>query len=1134
MTPSCNQASPAFRIIARFWVMRALAALCLLSATLASANGTGLTGDYYTSTNFTGTKTSRVDAKVDFDWGSGSPGFGGLGTNNFSVCWSGQLEPRYEETYTFYVTADDGATLWVNDRLIVPRLFATTNAEVGGQIALRAGQRVNLRLEYFETTNNASIHLEWTSASQAREVVPQSQLYPTMMPAERGSILREHWANLPGTAITNLTNSTNYPSKPDGREMFLSFECLQQNWAANIGTRVSGYLQPQTNGVYTFAVAASDRAELWLSTDTNPANKQLIASVTNATAFRNWSNQVSQISTGITLVAWQKYYVELLHKAGTNNNQFSVAWQPPGAVQFSVIDADYLIPAGLNNSLPAQTNILNTLVPSHPRLFATAERFAWLKQQVATNPTGQPAQWYASLYQTATNLFTTGPAPYLQSATVKDRMYQLGLAWKISGNTNFAERAWTELNAAGNFPDWVGSAFLDTAEMTGAFAVGYDWFYEYWSPARRTFILTNITTKGLTPGLNEFTNDAEWTIATNGPGWKRGYGNNWNMVCNGGLTLGALAVGTDAETTAEQVLSETISSQAPVMQHWTADNGAWYEGPGYWDYASDYNFRMLAGLQSALGTDFGLSTTNGLNNAGLFAMLLTSANQRNFNFADVGVSGSGVSGGPQMIWWARRFNVPAYARYERTNNNPDVLSALWWDGRGGDPVSEGIGSDILFLGPTGNTPYNSQQVGVFRSSWGDTNETMLAFKGGEMSASHGDLDAGDFVLEALGNRWAWDLGFDNYLLPGYFDSNPASATNRWDYYRTRAEGQNTIAINPGNGPDTQLNPVAPALMFQSKSGVRAMSVLDLTPIETNVVRAWRGFQLFGPQRKQVLIQDEIIGGTNADVWWFMHYQNTQIQVAISLDGTSVTMTQGNSRLWGKILSSGGTFQVMDARPLPTSPDPIGQNPNTTYSKLAIHLTGVSNTTIAVWFVPLAPGQNPPLVPPTLTPLAQWQIPESDPPVAVDGSVTTPQNISVDLDLAALASDTSTPTSNLVFTVTSPTNGTVLLLPDGHTARFTPATNFYGTGTYLYTVTDSATNTTTAGVVVSILPATWYWDTSTAAGLQPASGAWDNVSTTWSATNSGSNPLLAWPAQGNDAFFTGAGGSYAITITARNK
>ena len=101
-----------------------LTAILLLGCVaVTQAAGTGLTGEYFTTNNFTGTKSTRVDAAVDFDWGTNSPGFGGLGSNNFSIRWSGQLEPRYSETYTFYVTADEGATLWVNDRLIVSRLF---------------------------------------------------------------------------------------------------------------------------------------------------------------------------------------------------------------------------------------------------------------------------------------------------------------------------------------------------------------------------------------------------------------------------------------------------------------------------------------------------------------------------------------------------------------------------------------------------------------------------------------------------------------------------------------------------------------------------------------------------------------------------------------------------------------------------------------------------------------------------------------------------------------------------------------------------------------------------------------------------------------------------------------------------
>ena len=77
------------------------------------AVGTGLTGEYFDNSDFTSLKLTRVDPAVDFDWGSGPPA-PGVSSGSYSVRWSGQIEPRYSETYTFQVTADDSARLWVN------------------------------------------------------------------------------------------------------------------------------------------------------------------------------------------------------------------------------------------------------------------------------------------------------------------------------------------------------------------------------------------------------------------------------------------------------------------------------------------------------------------------------------------------------------------------------------------------------------------------------------------------------------------------------------------------------------------------------------------------------------------------------------------------------------------------------------------------------------------------------------------------------------------------------------------------------------------------------------------------------------------------------------------------------------
>jgi hypothetical protein len=83
--------------------------------------------------------------------------------------------------------------------------------------------------------------------------------------------------------------------------------------------------------------------------------------------------------------------------------------------------------------------------------------------------------------------------------------------------------------------------------------------------------------------------------------------------------------------------------------------------------------------------------------------------------------------------------------------------------------------------------------------------------------------------------------------------------------------------------------------------------------------------------------------------------------------------------------------------------------------------------------------------------------------------TSPQNSFVDYDLLPY---TSGFTNGQIYTLSSPTNGGVLLLNDGHTARFTPTIGFLGLGSFKFTVTDSAGSSMsdTVGVLITVPPA----------------------------------------------------------------
>ena len=121
------------------------------------------------------------------------------------MVWTGQIEAEFSEPYVFYLTADDSATLWVNDQAVCHRAFPQAgNPVVTGQIKLEAGKKVNLRLEYVEQTGSAWAKLEWASASRPREIVPSTRLYPSRVAKAGGSLLKENWLGIAGSAITSL------------------------------------------------------------------------------------------------------------------------------------------------------------------------------------------------------------------------------------------------------------------------------------------------------------------------------------------------------------------------------------------------------------------------------------------------------------------------------------------------------------------------------------------------------------------------------------------------------------------------------------------------------------------------------------------------------------------------------------------------------------------------------------------------------------------------------------------------------------------------------------------------------------------------------------------------------------------
>ena len=158
-----------------------------------------------------------------------------------------------------------------------------------------------------------------------------------------GSITRQFWTNVSGSSVSALIGLASFPDHPHGTTFVNLFES-PTNFAESFGTRMHGYVIPPASGNYTFWIASDDNSELWLSSNHDPANAQLLATVGTWTSPRQWTKFASQRSPSVSLAAGVLYYIRALQKDGTGADNLAVAWQGPTLPGTNVIAGQYLMP----------------------------------------------------------------------------------------------------------------------------------------------------------------------------------------------------------------------------------------------------------------------------------------------------------------------------------------------------------------------------------------------------------------------------------------------------------------------------------------------------------------------------------------------------------------------------------------------------------------------------------------------------------------------------------------------------------------------------------------------------------------------------------------------------------------------
>ena len=502
----------------------------------------------------------------------------------------------------------------------------------------------------------------------------------------------------------------------------------------------------------------------------------------------------------------------------------------------------------------------------HPRLFWPAGGPAAVRAQLTVNPLWQAAG--AAVCVTADHMLHEPTVVYRlegrrlldQSRTALTRVLYLSFAARLTGDPRYTARAVAEMLAAAAMPDWNPSHFLDTAEMTLALAIGYDWLHAELAPADRAKIRMAIEEKGLGPYLQ--------------PGvkhWWEQDGNNWNQVCHGGMVAGALALLEENPERAADVVARAVAGLPQVMQVYNPD-GAYPEGPGYWSYGTTFNVMLIAMLESALGTDFGLSKSPGFLQTGAFVLHTTGPTGQPYNFSDC-VPAIGFSAA--MVWFASRTQRPELLWFEAGLLQQQVAEIR--DSQGAKPGDRFFPFALLWADvhmqsaePGAGNWLGSglNPLAVFRSSWLDPNALFLAVKAGSPSISHGHMDIGSFILEAAGVRWSLDLGMQDYHpmeSRGLNIWSVAPGSDRWRIFRYHNRAHSTLLVDD---QEQVVSSHAPITEFSSTPG-RWVAVVDLS--------ATYAGQLAGAQRRFsiesdrcVMIEDQLVGGTQpTSVRWAM-------------------------------------------------------------------------------------------------------------------------------------------------------------------------------------------------------------------------------------------------------------------------
>ena len=569
----------------------------------------------------------------------------------------------------------------------------------------------------------------------------------------------------------------------------------------------------------------------------------------------------------------------------------------------------------------------SALAGVHPRIVATETDFERLRREVKENE--HKARWYKQLIEFCDGMKDKPVLKYelrdgvrLLYVSWDLQLYAttLALAYKLTGDRKYFEYAWPHLKAVAEMPDWNPSHHIDVGTLAYGYAVAYDWFYDAMSEEQRR-IMEKGAYENVFYTVNRAVEDKDTSYTT------VLMTNNHNVFCNAGIMATVIAFMDAYPEVAAKVGSDVIRMLESFMDKF-APMGAYYEGPYYAETAINYTVRVFAAMEPTLGTLYGLDKAQGFDRIGDFIVLLQS-DVASFNFADSQMSLLAISG---MFWLFDHFGRRGFKDRVAAGNfkNPPISTVaeaiLWYNA---EKETEDCNAPTF-------VHYPEEEIIAMRDAYRD-GQTFVGIKAGKTVYAHSHLDAGSFVLDAMGRRWAYDFGQDNYNL--YYKYN------HWDVFRLRAESHNTLVINPDHTPGYVLGSEASVSEF-TVTDKAIKTVIEKTALygaDRGVEYARRGY-LFTDGRSSLVSRDEVKLTRESELIWLMY-----TDAAVEIDGNRAILRDkvDTDKHISVEFTASHDFEIgfEAARPLPTSPDIPEQRKNEGFVRLYLRMRADGDATL---------------------------------------------------------------------------------------------------------------------------------------------------------------------------------------------